>query len=422
MSAGGPLTGLRVVEMSTAIQGPAAGVFLSDMGAEILRVEPPSGDMNRYLRGPDFLRPMHIFGPQFSAMNRGKRSICLDVHSPLGRTVVERLLDGADVFLTNYRRSALDRMGLGYEALHARNPRLIYAAVNGFGPRGPDADKAMLDGAAQARGGLASVAGDQDGPPMPAGAAIADSAGALQLALGIMTALFARERTGFGQLVETSALGAQLWLQMWEILHSSMAGVPLRRAGPHHPALLGPYGVYATSDGGAFLFAVALDEASWDAFWIFAEKPEIAIDPRWNTPGKRLGTTGEPQGVDEIRRQMREAFASRTTAEWEAFLTSQPEIIYERVQGYDEVLVDPQVLANDYLATVDIPHVGPTKIVGNLVHLSDTPGSVKGPPPELGEHTAEVMESLGFSADEIREVEQRAGVARTEMLAVLVGE
>jgi crotonobetainyl-CoA:carnitine CoA-transferase CaiB-like acyl-CoA transferase len=419
---GGPLTGLRIVEMTTAIQGPAAGVYLSDMGAAIVKIEPPLGELNRYLRGPDFDHPVQVPGAQYCAMNRGKRSLCLDIHTPLGQSVVMKLLDDADVFLTNYRRSALERMGLGYEGLRARNPRLIYAAVNGFGSRGPDADKAMLDGAAQARGGLANVSGPADGPPMPPGAAIADSAGAMQLVLGVMTALYARERTGVGQIVETSGLGAQLWLQMWEVLHSSMTGVPLQRSGTHLPTLLGPYGVYATADGGAFMFAVAMDEASWDAFWIFAEMPEVSIDPRWNTPVKRLGSTGSRDGVEEIRSKVRQAFAAKTTAVWEEFLASQPEIIHERVQGYDEVLADPQIRANDYLATVDLPDVGPTRFVGNLVHLSETPGSVKGPPPALGQHTAEVMESLGFSSEEVQAVETHASAVREKMIAAIVGE
>jgi crotonobetainyl-CoA:carnitine CoA-transferase CaiB-like acyl-CoA transferase len=207
---------------------------------------------------------------------------------------------------------------------------------------------------------------------------------------------------------------------MWEVLHTSMTGVPLQRDGAHLPTLLGPYGVYVTADGGAFLLAVAMDEASWDAFWIFAERPEIAIDPRWNTPAKRLGSTGSRDGVEVIRAAIRQAFASKSAAEWDAFLASQPEIIYERLQGYDEVLKDPQVHANDYLANVDIPHAGPTWMVGNLVHLSETPGSVKGPPPTLGQHTADVMASLGFGTDEIRDVETHAAAVRTQMIAALV--
>src|SRR3954452_19195090 len=231
-------------------------------------------------------------GTQYVAMNRGKRGIVVDAHSEVGGEVMERLLARADVFITNYRREALERMGLGYAEVAALNPGLVYARVSGFGALGPDADKAMLDGAAQARSGLASISGPADGPPMPPGAAIADHSGSMQLALGVMTALYARERTGRGQEVNTSALGAMMWIQAWEIAHSSMSDEPLRREGQHNPNIRCPYGVYETNDGGAFLLAVAMSNESWDDFWIFAEQPEVVADGRWNTVAKRIGARG----------------------------------------------------------------------------------------------------------------------------------
>ncbi|HEX7038178.1 MAG TPA: CoA transferase, partial [Pseudomonadales bacterium] len=212
-----PLSGIRVVEMAVAVQGPAASLYLRDMGAEVVKVEPPIGDPSRYGRGHDNDTPPGTLGPQFVAVNRGKRSVCVDLTTELGRRAVLALLDSADVFLTNYREEALERLGLGYETLHERCPRLIYASVNGFGPKGPDADRAMLDGAAVARGGLSHATGARDGPPMAIGAVVGDTAGAMHLALATLTALYARERTGSGQRVQTSALGTQLWLQQWEL-------------------------------------------------------------------------------------------------------------------------------------------------------------------------------------------------------------
>ena len=199
--ADGPLTGIVVVDLTVAIQGPHVGAYLADMGADVIKVERPGGELNRYVHGPGFNPPAGTMGTQYVAMNRGKRGIVVDAHGDVGREVMRRLLARADVFVTNYRREALERMGLGYEDVAARNPRLVYARVSGFGSHGPDADKAMLDGAAQARSGLAAISGPADGLPMPPGAAIADHTGAMQLSLGVLTALYARERTGRGQEV-----------------------------------------------------------------------------------------------------------------------------------------------------------------------------------------------------------------------------
>ena len=409
--------------MTVAIQGPHAAAYLADMGADVIKVERPGGELNRYVRGPGFVAAPETMGTQFVAMNRGKRGIVVDAHSELGREVLRRLVDQADVFVTNYRREALERMGLAYETVAAANPRLVYARVSGFGTHGPDADKAMLDGAAQARGGLAAISGPTDGPPMPPGAAIADHTGATQLALGVMTALYARERTGRGQEVTTSALGALMWIQAWEITHTTMADEPLLREGQHNPSIRCPYGIYETKDGGAFLLAVAMSDQSWDEFWLFVDRPEVVLDPRWNNVAKRIGARGALDGVDEIRGHVREAFASRTTAEWTEFLAGQPEIIYERIQGYDELVVDPQVAANGYLADVEVPRFGTAQVVTNVIHLSATPGAgVRRPPPELGEHTAEVMTELGFERAEIDVVLASADGAAELIIAAIYAE
>ena len=417
----GPFTGLRVVDMTVAIQGPHAGAFLGDMGAEVIKVEPPGGELNRYARGPGFDFDMEVMGSQQIAMNRGKKSIALDVHTRLGMSVLRELIKDSDVFITNYRAEALDRMELSYADLSQINPRLVYGRVSGFGPKGEDAGKAMLDGAAQARGGLAAVSGPADGPPMPPGATIADPSGAMQLCLGVITALFVRERTGKGQEVNTSALGAMMWLQSWELTHTAMTGADLSRDGQHNPSIASPYGVYQASDGGSFLLAVAMSDESWDEFLVFGGKAHIAVDSRWDTAAKRIGIRGDGDGVPEVRAEMREAFSSHTTAEWEEFFREHPEIIYERVQDYRELLIDPQAIANSYLVDIPVPNFGTTKVVSNVVHFSETPGAgPQLPPPCLGEHTSEIMLGLGFSEQEVGEVLAPIDSAAAEVIDLVI--
>ena len=415
-----PLEGYTVVEMTIAVQGPAAGLYLRDMGASVIKVEPPLGDANRYARGRYNETPPETPGPQFVAVNRGKRSLCLDLETALGRRALRDLIGQADVFLTNYREAALRKMGLDYPTLSERHPRLVYASVNGFGPQGPDAAKAMLDGAALARGGLLNHTGYADREPALPGAIIMDTAGAMQLALGTLTALLARERFGIGQRVQTSALGTALWLQQWELTHVSMTGARMLRDGNHHSIIRGPYGVYFSRDGDGFLLAHTMDQEAWDAFCIFGDALDLSLDERLVTPGQRLGEGLSDEDSAQIRQRMKEIFASRTTAEWVEFLYSQPEIIWERARCWQEVLTDEQSLANDYFTDVTLPGLGQTRTVGNLVRLSQSPGSEKGNPPALGEGNAELLGRLGFSADEIAEIDRRAASVRAVALAELL--
>jgi CoA:oxalate CoA-transferase len=274
----------------------------------------------------------------------------------------------------------------------------------------------MLDGAAQARGGLMSLSGEPGATPTPPGAAIADLGGAMQLALATMTGLFARAQHGVGQKVTTSALGAQLWLQMWELQQCIVTGKPLTAEGSHLPNIQSPYGVYQTQDGGAFMLAVAMDEESWDAICVFGEMFELVGHPDWDTPGKRMGSEADGSNPEEVRKVVARAFASKTTQEWTDFMYSQPNIIMERVRDHTDVLSDEQNIANNYVVPMDIPGLGESKVIGNLVQLNKTPGSLKGPAPELGADTAAVMMQLGFDMKDIQSVNDRVLQVRDELL------
>lgn len=413
-----PLTGFKVIELAVAVQGPGAGLYLRDMGADVIKVEPPIGDASRYGRNKNNTLPDGTLGPQFVAVNRGKRSVCMDLTTESGLAALHALLAQADVFFSNYRAPALAKLGLDYDTLHARYPRLVYAVVNGFGPKGEDADKAMLDGAAVARGGLLSLTGPEQGPPILPGAVIGDTSGAMHLALAIVTALLARERGAGGQKVQTSALGTQLWLQQWELTHVSMTGHELSRGESHHPNIHGTYGVYETKDGGAIMLATSMDLDAWDAICVFAEMPELAVDPRLQLPGQRLGEGLTQADSESLRQRVEVGFKTHTTMEWDDFLRTQPEVIWERVRSYNEVLEDPQSVLNGYITEVEIPGVGPRRTIGNLVALSETPGSPKGNPPVLGEGNAELLAAAGVAPEEIASITERA----TSIREALFGE
>jgi crotonobetainyl-CoA:carnitine CoA-transferase CaiB-like acyl-CoA transferase len=414
-----PLSGFTVLEVTTALQGPSAGLYLADMGASVIKVEPPEGDASRFHRGVGNRLAAGALGAQFVAANRGKRSVTLDIHHEPSREAVLKLADRADVFLSNYLGSALERMGLGYKALRERNPGLVYAVANGFGPKGTLAAKRMVDGAAQARGGIASVTGAADGGPTFPGAAIADTAGGMQLALGIVTGLLARERYGIGQRVDVSSYGAQLWLQMWEITQSSLTGHMLSRQGPHHPNIPGTYGIYETKDGRGIFLAFPRTEDSWQAFCTFAGRPEVGTDERWNTLQKRMGLSGDEDGsAGQIRPILRSMFATKTMNEWTDFLSNQPFIIWDAIADYADILADAQALENGYIVERDVPTIGTRKVVGNLVHLSETPGSAKQTWPEWGQHTEEVLLELGYEWSEISAmVEHAHDVVRQKFIA-----
>jgi formyl-CoA transferase/CoA:oxalate CoA-transferase len=415
-----PLEGIKVVELARALQGPVAGQFLADMGADVIKVEPALGDPNRQVRAASHGRAVGGFGTQFVSANRGKRSLWLDLRLDSSLDVVRKLVTEADVFLSNYLEPSLRAMGLGYEEIRRLNGDLVYALVNGYGPVGPDAAKPMLDGAAAARGGLYSITGPPGGEPMMPGSTITDTAGAMQLALGVTTALAARALHGGGQRVDVSALGAQLWLQIWELDTVSLTGEPLTRNGRHSSNIPGTYGIYETSDGAIFI-AFFGDDATWIEFCLFAGLEDLIVDQRFDTPAKRAGRAGnDPKGAiaNEIRPYLEQAFRVKTTAEWSGFLAGLTRLVWDVVQDYDQVLSDPQSIANGYVIEQEVPTVGRRRLVGNVVRFNGEAGPSKAPPPALGQHNEEILSSLGYAPPAI---EALTSAAREAMMRRLGG-
>ena len=402
-----PLDGIRVVELTIAVQGPAAGGLLSDLGADVIKVEPPSGDPNRWYRGANNDLSWDSVGTQFIGASHGKRSVCVDIHTEIGLEVADRLIDTADVFLSNFREPALERIGMGYERLSERNPALIYAAANGFGPDGPARENRMTDQFAQARSGISGITGMPDDPPLIPGAIIADTAGAMALAMGVLTALVARQRDGLGQKVQTSSYGAMIWMQQWEINHTSATGNLPTRDGAFHPVVSAMTGIYEAADGVAFCLGVR-DDDTWREFCEFGGNPDLADDPRWNYREGRdpYRDQGAMDSAKLVRPFVADMMKTRTSGEWQEFFEVHPDgITAQRVQSYEEVLNDEQALVNGYIVDKDIPHVGRRRVAGLPIRMNRTPGEPKNMFSNLGEHTAELMAEFGYDEAAIAEVE-----------------
>lgn len=384
----GALEGIRVVDLSTLVQGPQAGAMLHDLGAEVIKVELPEiGDVARHVSP---LPGRH--SAVFVAFNRGKRSMTLDLRTAAGKAVLERLVVDADVLLSNFKPGTLEAWGLGYEELAAINPRLIWAAASYLGPKGPDAAREGADMVGQAAGGIISTTGDDGGPMTPIGSIIADHCGAQNLVTGVLAALYARERTGEGQRVDVSLLGGQVWAQGGEYTHYLLTGKVAGRANGGHPLVNALYGIYTTADG--YVAIAGCPEHLWPGMCRAVERPDLLEHPRFGT----YFTT--PEIKAELRATFDAIFSTRTTAEWCERLAAEGQR-FAPVRDHAAVVADPQTAANDYIVDVEHPSWGPMKVLGCPVAMSRTPTRWGVEAPELGQHTEEVLLEVGYTWDDI---------------------
>jgi crotonobetainyl-CoA:carnitine CoA-transferase CaiB-like acyl-CoA transferase len=388
----GPLQGIRVLEQSVFQQGPVAGSLLADMGADVIKIEGPiSPDPGRWAF--DAGRPAN---PYFEHNNRNKRSLVIDLKIRSAREALYRLVASADVFITNLRAPALQRLGLGYEELSTLNPRLVYGRGSGYGAAGPDAERGSFDLIAQARGGLMRANATPDGEPLQVGAPIADQIGGLLLAWGVLLALFSTQRTGKGQLVNSSLLAGQLFAQGFQISHYLFRDQPGSRPAVARPArdLAQPlWNRYRAGDEQWFVIAQPLVERWWPRFCEAIGRPELEGDP------ERGDIVTHPENTPRTVRYLDEVFATRDRAHWLAQFTA-IDMPCSPVASYEELAADPQVLANDLL--IDYQHpTGSYRMAGFPVALSDTPASIQRPAPEFGQHTEEILLEYGFNWEEI---------------------
>jgi len=391
-----PLEGIRILDMTTGQHGPVATQMLADMGADVIKVEgPASMDGGRgmvAIAGSDVPRNSY-----FENNNRNKRAITVDLKKEKGKELIYRLVEKSDVFVTNYREAAVKELGLDCDTLTRLNPRLIYAIGYGFGRYGPDNDKPALDFAAQARGGIWSISGEPGEPPARIGAGIADQVGAGILAYGIMLALFARERTGEGQEVNTSLLGSQAWLGSVVLQHYLFSGeaVPsvsrVSRKEIRNPL----WSVYECQDGKWLCLAMLGADPYWPDFCQVMGIETLENDPRFENQLVRM------ENAPELIKILDERFASKTRQEWIQLL-NEKELIWAPVNDYADLAADPQMAANDYIVDIEHPTYGPVKIVGLPVKLSKTPGRLRMPAPEFGQHTEEILIEVGdYTWDDI---------------------
>src|SRR5579863_2178433 len=394
----GPLEGLRVIDLSHIMAGPACSMLLADMGADVIKVEKiPGGEDARRMVPP-------TVGDQSAAfliMNRNKRGIALDLKTEAGRGVLSRLLKDADVLIENYRRGTMEKMGFGYDALHSSNPKLIYCSISGFGRTGPYADRGGFDLVAQGMSGLMSITGEQPGcPPMKAGAPVTDITAGILACVGVLAALHARESNGKGQMVDTSLFEAGITHTYW---HSAICFATGQAPGPMgtaHP-LNAPYQAFPASDG--WITVGAANQENWLRLLEALGAPELGDDPRFANNAERM------RNLPALTAALTPLFQRRSLAEWLLRL-EEFGVPAGPVLDIAQMHADPQALAREMIVETTHPAAGKVKGIGLPIKFSDTPGGVRRAAPLLGEHTREVLREHGFSDSEIDRLAEQGAI------------
>jgi len=389
----GALKGITVLDLSRVLAGPLCTMMLADLGAEVVKVERPGGGDETREWGPPWAGDESAY---YLSVNRNKRGITVDLKAEEGREVVRRLAAKADILVENFKTGTLDKMGLGYDDLAPLNPGLIFCSITGYGHTGPDRDQPGYDFAIQGRGGIMSITGEPDGPPMKVGLAIVDVTAAQYAAVAILAALEARHTTGRGQRIDISLLDSQIAWLVNRAGNYLVGGAEPQRHGNAHPSIV-PYESLRARDK---WFTVAVGNDS--QFARLAQTlgaPELASDPRF---------VSNPARVEhrlELVELLSGYFRRRDAEEW---LTAfrREKIPGGPINSIPEALADPQVLARDMVIEMPHPTAGVVRLVGSPLKLSETPAAYVRHPPLLGEHTDEVLAELGYDADEVRSLRQ----------------
>jgi crotonobetainyl-CoA:carnitine CoA-transferase CaiB-like acyl-CoA transferase len=374
----GPLDHITVLDFTRVLSGPYCTMQLADMGARVIKVEQPGKGDDTRAWGPPFVNGESAY---FLSINRNKESLTLDLKHPGASRLLDALLAKTDVLVENFRPGAMSRLGLGHEQLAGRFPRLVYCSISGFGQTGPRRSEPGYDAVVQAEGGLMSITGAADGQPFRLGVAISDIVSGMFAAQGIAFALLARERTGVGQLVDVGMLDATAALLTYQAGIYFATGSTPGRLGNRHPTIV-PYETFEASDGD-FVIAVGNDE-QWRRFCSSVGLESLAFDERFETNRARIAH------YTALRPLLAEKLRTRTRAEWVGDLRGAG-VPCGSVRDVAEVLQDPQLQARGMIQQVEHAIAGAMRVTGVPIKLSQTPGSVRTPPPALGEHTAAIL-------------------------------
>ncbi|MEA2386600.1 MAG: hypothetical protein QOJ22_774 [Thermoleophilaceae bacterium] len=393
----GPLSGVRVIDLTSVFLGPYCTQILGDMGADVVKVEPPTGDVVRRI-GPARNEGM---GPIHLSVNRNKRSLVLDLQTPDGREALLKLIATADVFVHSMRAQAIERLGLDYDAVRAVRDDIVYCGAYGFGQDGPYARKPAYDDPVQGATGIAALQGHAQGEPAYVTTVIADKTTGLAAAYSIAMALYSRERNGEGQMIEVPMFETMVSYVMVEQMYGLTFEPAIGSA--TYPRSTSPFRrPYRTSDG--YICVLVYTDRHWDAFFRRAERPDLLEDERFRT------IAGRTENIDELYSVLAELIEGRTTAEWLKLL-DEADIPALPLNSIEDLLEDPHLTARDFIRTVEHPTEGTIRTVGIPVKFSGTPGSIDRLAPTLGQHSAELLAEAGYSTEEIDGLAQ-TGVTR----------